>query len=653
MMKKSLLVVFFLLSLFSIAQQTDVVNFTKAIVDVTINPHQKQVKGNVVYTFDILKPTDSIYLDIRKNVNPFAVILNDKEIPYTILDNKLWLKTFLQPLKQYKLKIKYEATPKKAMYFIGWDNEGKNQVWTQGQGKYTSHWLPSIDDVNDKIEFDLSISFHKDYEVIANGKLLKKETINDSLVKWQYDMKASMSSYLVALAIGKYAEKTEISKSGVPLMMYYYPEDSNKFEATYRYTKKMFDFFETEIGVPYPWQNYKQIPVKDFLYAGMENTGTTIFSDTFMVDDIAFLDKNYVNVNAHELAHQWFGNMVTATSSTHHWLQEGFATYYALLAEKEVFGEDYYYYKLYQSAKQLAQQKDTKLLNPKASSLVFYQKGAWVLHRLRELIGDKAFQKSVAQYLEKYKFKEVETLNFINIVKGNTTINLSDFEGTWLNGQVFPVQEANESLSKNKTLRKVLKTPLKYCSKQSEIVQQEVLKNIAKDSTIALSKKIKTYKKAFEGSVKVRQVLSEIIEEVPSELKIEMESLLTDKSYKTIENALFKLWAQFPKNREKYLNQTKGIIGFKDKNIKIVWLTLALSTPDYEDDFQSSRLQELITYTAPKYHFEVRKNAFEYLKLMHFCNDEVLNNLEEATHHHNWRFKKFAVRLKKELQNKK
>ena len=93
----------------------------------------------------------------------------------------------------------------------------------------------------------------------------------------------------------------------------------------------------------YPWKIYRQIPVRDFLYAGMENTTSTIFSQDFVVDSIGFNDKNYINVNAHELAHQWFGDLITSQSSKHHWLQEGFATYYALLAERQLFGDDYFY----------------------------------------------------------------------------------------------------------------------------------------------------------------------------------------------------------------------------------------------------------------------------------------------------------------------
>ena len=201
---------------------------------------------------------------------------------------------------------------------------------------------------------------------------------------WEFDMQKPMSSYLVALVIGKYDKKVEYSKSGIHLEMYYYQEDSLKFEPTYRYSKQMFDFLEEEIGVPYPWQNYKQVPVKDFLYAGMENTSATIFADSFVIDSIAFVDKNYVNVNAHELAHQWFGDLVTETSGTHHWLQEGFATYYALLAERDIFGDDYYYWQLYDYAQELLEQDkaggSTSLLNPKSSSTTFYKKGAWVVH---------------------------------------------------------------------------------------------------------------------------------------------------------------------------------------------------------------------------------------------------------------------------------
>ena len=383
-------------------QQTDSVDFKK--VESVILFNQINVDSTVFNSyqvkFSILKNIDSVYLDAI-NMRFLNVALNEKPITYKNDGKKLIIYNKFEASTDYTLNFLFFASPKKAMYFVGWDNGSKKQIWTQGQGKYTSHWLPSIDDMNEKIEFDLSFVAPKDYQVISNGKMLsKRETPTYNL--WEFDMQNPMSSYLVALVIGKYDKKVEYSKSGIPLEMYYYPEDSLKFEPTYRYTREMFDFLEEEIGVSYPWQNYKQVPVKDFLYAGMENTSATIFSDSFVIDSIAFVDKNYVNVNAHELAHQWFGDLVTESSGTHHWLQEGFATYYALLAERDIFGDEYYYWRLYEYSQELLEQDEagqsTSLLDPKSSSTTFYKKGAWVLHMLREKVGDDDFKLSIKSF---------------------------------------------------------------------------------------------------------------------------------------------------------------------------------------------------------------------------------------------------------------
>src|SRR5690606_29038106 len=374
-----------------------------------------------------------------------------KNFKITSEGKKVWFVGNFEKGKIYKADFWYSMIPKQTLYFFG------DEVWTQGQGKYTSHWLPSIDDVNDKIEFDLMFLIPKDKPVVANGKLIDLQNVHE-VNAWRFDMEKPMSSYLVAFAIGDFNKKDLVSNSGIPIELYYKPSDSLKVEPTYRYSKQIFDFLESEIGVAYPWQNYKQVPVRDFLYAGMENTTATFFSEAFVVDSTGFNDRNYVNVNAHELAHQWFGDMVTEKASEDHWLQEGFATYYALLAEKDIFGDDYYYWQLYQTAEQLKalsdEGKGESLLNPKASSLTFYQKGAWALHILREKIGDEAFKMAIKNYLEKYKFKNVSTDDFLNEVKGVSAIDISDFERKWLQQSAFKGEEAYQSLLKSEFIKK-------------------------------------------------------------------------------------------------------------------------------------------------------------------------------------------------------
>ncbi len=662
-MKQILFGLIAFLGLSAQSQQTEYVDFKAAKVQVFINPNEKEVSGTVVYTFDVLKEVDSIFVDAQ-NMSFDKILLNDAKVGYNYNDKKLWFINKFRPSEANTIQIAFNSIPKKAMYFVGWDIEGQNnvtscvssrvqsrgekQVWTQGQGKYTSNWLPSFDDMNEKVEFDLSITFDSSYEVIGNGKLTNKQ-LNESTTTWVYNMQQPMSSYLVALVIGKYNKKVEVSASGIPLEMYYYPEDSDKVEPTYRYSKQMFDFLENEIGVPYPWQNYKQIPVHDFLYAGMENTGATIYSDAFVVDSIAFVDRNYVNVNAHEQAHQWFGNLVTAKHGTHHWLQEGFATYYALLGEREIFGDDYYFWKLYESAQQLSDQdrqgQGTSLLNPKSSSLTFYQKGAWVLHMLKEKVGDKAFKMAVKNYLQKHQFKNVETNDFISEVERESEQNLNGFVSTWLQSDVFPLERAMASLKQNsKFINEYLMVDCEVIDSKCDYYLTSYVSERAKEKIIAqIPDRINS--ETFKNPLKVRQAIAQTLTKIPLHLKKDYESLLQDKSYTTIEAALYNLWNNFPDDRVKYLDHTKGIEGFNDKNVRTLWLTLAMLTPDYDKVNAESFFEELVVYTSPKYNFELRQNAFQYLTMIQSCNDVCKENLKEATRHHNWRMSKFAKAL--------
>ena len=647
--------VFFLFFTFCLkAQQTDFVDFKSAKATIFFDDLIKnEIAGMVSYEFKILKDTDSIFVD-AKGFQNIKYVLNGIISDSLYNGNQIIVKHPFKANTTHKLDMVFKTIPKKAMYFIDWNFEnGNKQIWTQGQGKYTSNWLPSFDDVNEKVVFDLTITFDKNYEVISNGTLTNKQ-FNDATITWHYDMQQPMSSYLVALVIGKYHKKTEISKSGIPLVMYYYPEDSLKVEPTYRYTKSMFDFLEAEIGVPYPWQNYKQVPVKDFLYAGMENTTTTIFSDSFVIDATAFIDKNYVNVNAHELAHQWFGNLVTATSATHHWLQEGFATYYALLAEKAVFGTDYYYWQLYQYAQELLEQDkvggSTSLLDPKSSSTTFYKKGAWVLHLLREQIGDAVFKKAVKNYVLKHQFADVETDDFIGEVEKISGQDLSAFVEDWLNARVFNYEACLKSLKKSKFIQDYL---IVDCENDVLKCTDYLASNSYDEIKIhVISQKPTLIKKEdFKNNLKVRQAIAINLTQIPSELKTDYETLLNDTSYVTIEKALFNLWVNFPQERKKYLLQTKGIQGFNDKNSRIVWLTLALITEDFESENKQTYFQELTNYTNPVYGFEIRQNAFLYLQEIKACNDACKENLKQATTHPSWQFSKFAKTMLEQLNS--
>jgi aminopeptidase N len=641
-MKKYLCLFSLIVVSLSFAQQTDYVDFKQSDSFLEINMDSTYIKGYVGYVFDVKKPLDSLIFD-AKNMTIYEVSVNRKKVDYDYDGRQIIIKTALKSSTDHTLMIHYKAKPEKALYFL--KRKGDWNIWTQGQGKYTSNWLPSFDDVNEKVIFNISISAPNDYHVLLNGNHLGSSPDGHNL-EWMYAMKKPMSSYLVALAIGKYDVKKEISKSGVPIDLYYYPEDTTKVEPTYRYTKQIFDFLEAEIGFAYPWQNYKQVPVHDFLYAGMENTSLTIFSDAFVVDDIGFNDKNYVNVNAHELAHQWFGNLVTATSGEHHWLQEGFATYYALLAEREIFGDDYYNFKLYQSAQDLGRQDvdggGTSLLNPKSSSLTFYQRGAWVLHALREKVGDVFFKQAVKNYLEKYQFANVKTDDFIAEVERLAEQNLSEFVDKWIVQEEFPFNEAIELLKQKSTY--IQEYIMVDCEAKTSKCKDYLKYDVSDDAKVKVIAQapVLVDKNTFLSGLKVRQAISQYVTSIPKELKADYESLLNDKSYITIESALYNLWINFPEDRIKYLVKTKDIIGFNDKNVRLLWLVLALNTIEYQPENNDRFYKELLSYTDASQNFELRMKAFDYLALVGLCETDCKNNLKQAIKHHNWRMSKFA-----------
>ena len=646
-----------------ITPQTATVDIQSIRAVVIPQYESKSIEGQVWVSF---KPLENV-TEVRLDAKNMSVIDSSDIAVVTAQKEHILFTGDFKASKKYTIRFDYTATPKQTLYFV--NEDGNDQIWTQGQGKYTSHWLPSIDDVNDKIEFDISVIAPTAYQVITNGKMIKKESLGSRTV-WSFDMQQPMSSYLVALAIGDYQKTTFPSTSGVPLEFYYYPEDAFLAEPTYRYSKKIFDFYEKEIGVSYPWQNYKQVPVKDFLYAGMENTGTTIFSDSFVIDSIGFTDRNYVNVNAHELAHQWFGDLVTATRSKHHWLQEGFATYYALLAEREIFGDDYFYYKLYETAEQLRelsdQGKGQKLVAAGGSSLTYYQKGAWALHILKETVGASAFAKAVKNYLTKYQFKNVTTDDFMAEVEAVSGQDLTTYKKNWLNQSAFQAAEALESLKKSSFMRsyfelQALRTialkdklrPLENTLKlPNDYLGQEAVYQLAGTN---LRESIGLYKLAFTSkNTLIRQAIATSVEQIPPPLEYQFESFLRDDSYVTREQAFLKLWLLYRANNNSekmkaLLNQMDGQFGFSDGNIRTLWLTLSLATQDYKGDEAGARYDELVSYTGAGYPFQLRENAFQFLSQIQSFDRTSLKNLVEACTHHNWRFRENARNLLNQL----
>ena len=176
-MKLSPIIVFFLFAQFLSAQIQDNVDFVHAQVLIAPTPSENRINGSVTYQFDIIEDVGSIYLD-AVDMEFSSVFLDDTKIDFEYNGRKIVINKKMEKGDAHNLKLDYVAKPKQTVYFLGWNDGVRNneQIWTQGQGKYTSRWLPSFDDMMEKVEFDLEIILKQDYTVISNGKLVKKDT---------------------------------------------------------------------------------------------------------------------------------------------------------------------------------------------------------------------------------------------------------------------------------------------------------------------------------------------------------------------------------------------------------------------------------------------------------------------------------------------
>lgn len=659
---------FLLFSIVSFSQQIEKVDFIKCNATVMPEFATKTLTGGCIYTFVVKSEIDTIKID-AKEMNFSDVTINGKKVNYKNTRSQLLL---FEGYKKGKniLSFGYNSKPKQTLYFTGIG--AGQQIWTQGQGRFTSFWLPSFDDVNEKVIFNMTVWCKSKFKAISNGVLydIGFDSEFDSSI-YKFKMKKPMSSYLVMLAIGYFEHQTETSQSGIALENYYKPIDADKYPYTYKDSKTIFDYLEKEIGVKYPWQIYRQIPVEDFLYAGMENTSSTIFAQDYVVDERGFNDRNYINVNAHELAHQWFGDLITAKSGKHHWLHEGFATYYALLAERDVFGDDYFYYALYRNSMLLRKEAKTDtipILNEKASSYSFYQKGAWALHYIRETIGEKKFQKAVKSYLKKYQFKNVETADFLNEIAKVSDFDIIKFQKEWLEDYHFQTEQANILLKKSEFIRTLFEIQAQKNKpfKEKEAYFTEIMKSngfyalkkeiIYQITNVPFEEKAALIRLAMQtNDIEVRQSVAETIESIPASFQTEYESLLNDQSYDTKQIAFSNLYKSFPDKRENYLNIAQNWVGKNDKELRILYLTsyIDFHANDQNNSTITNYLNELLEYTSPKYESSIRQNALEYVLLIAPNNLKALKNLVNGTTHHKWQFVKYsrdAIRalLKKE-----
>ena len=431
-------------------------DYQKMELDVSFEPSAGVVNGTVTHTFKPLRgDVDSFFLD-GPGIQFQQVQLGQKPVPYRVQPDGIWIRPdrALDPGATYHLQITYSAQPRKGLYFIGWDQPdtgSRQQIWTQGQGTDNRHWIPCYDNPNDKLVTSVRVTFDSAFKVLSNGRQVSVESNPAEGTKtWHYQTTHRHTTYLVMLAIGHYNIEKRETRNEVPLYLYYYPDEPEKVKPTYQHSKEIMNFLEQEMGVAYPWSRYSQVPVQDFLYGAMENTTATIFGDFYYGNKRQQLDRDYTYVNAHELVHHWFGDYVTLNSDEHAWLHESFATHYGRLAERHLYGQQYYQRireQQLQRALSAAEKNTRPIQHTQAGTNRIYPKGALVLGMLKDVVGMEAFDRVVTHFLKKHAYSNVTTHDFYMAFQEVLGRNLDWFFDQWIKRGGVPHYRINYQVS--------------------------------------------------------------------------------------------------------------------------------------------------------------------------------------------------------------
>lgn len=451
---------------FSISAQTPKPNFNRArtfdvqhyILRVSFNRANKIVFGDTTVQLKPLKDgLTSIELDAADlNFESVKLESDNKDLTYRTMGAKIFitLDKAYSPTDLISVRFKYSTKPRKGIYFVDAVTDQDKitraaQVWTQGEAEEAHFWFPSYDFPDDKATTEQFITVEKGETAIGNGELLETAENADGTKTFHYKMVVPHSTYLVSFVVGNYARVSDAYKN-IPLGFYVYPGKESVATAAYGKTKEMMRVYESLTGVNFPYNKYDQTIVANFNFGGMENISATTMADSeILLAQMEFARDNVEDLVSHELAHSWFGDLVTCKNWAELWLNEGFATYMEAAYREKMYGREDYLRKVKEDASQFliddAVNRNrhglfNQLARPDDSifDTTTYQKGGAVIHTLRETVGTENFWKAINAYLNRHKFQNVESTDLQKAMEDASAMKLDWFFSQWVYGAGFP-----------------------------------------------------------------------------------------------------------------------------------------------------------------------------------------------------------------------
>jgi aminopeptidase N len=413
---------------------------------------QRKVIGEVTHTLSTLR-NGVTHLDFDcAELTVSSARVNGRDAAFDLRDDKLRIQ-LAQPAKsgeKFEVELKYEGKPTSGLYFIVPDKDDPGrakEIWTQGEAEDTHHYIPIYDYPNDRTTSEMILTVPADWLTVSNGKLLSVQDAPNGQKTWTWRQSLPVSTYLISFVAGEYKEKKD-TWHNIPIT-YNVPRGmEDTIDPTFSHTKEMLDFFSERFGVAYPWDQYAQTAVDDFVASGMENVSATTLAARDIVHAELASEKPEAadGLISHEMTHQWFGDLVTCKDWTNTWLNEGFATFGATLWEEHYYGVDASGYRYWREQNAWMQSRElypipivTRDINDSVEYVGnVYDKAGWVIHMLREQMGDEPFFRALKHYLEANRLQNVVTADLAKAVEESSGTNVDLFFDQWIYGAGAP-----------------------------------------------------------------------------------------------------------------------------------------------------------------------------------------------------------------------
>ncbi|MBK7078081.1 MAG: M1 family metallopeptidase [Myxococcales bacterium] len=410
---------------------------------VALDPAARSVAGTATLTVAVVAPSvaelaiDAVELEID------AVRVDGKPARFRHDGKVLRIAASATVGARLAVAIAYRGQPRRGLYFTAPDAgypDKPAMAWTQGQDDDSRHWFPCIDSPHDKATSEVIATVPAAWTALSNGVLVDEQAHGATrTLHWRLDV--PHACYLVTLVAGDLAT-IEARWRDVPVTYHVVRGREAEAARTLARTPAMLELFSQTFGVDYPYPRYAQVFAADFIFGGMENTSATTLTDVILIDERAALDYDIDALVAHELAHQWFGDLVTCREWGEGWLHEGFATYAEYVWREHHAGRDAADLELDEWLEMYFAEDGNRYRRPIATRVYdepidifdhhLYEKGARVLHMLRRELGDPAFWASLRHYLVKHRHGAVETRDLARAIAEATGRSLDWFFHQWI-----------------------------------------------------------------------------------------------------------------------------------------------------------------------------------------------------------------------------